>query len=123
MRTLWLCGSWFLVLSTSGCEDQHGPSSSVKSSEVRQASSGDLSFAAQLGLAEGPVSESDARRIAELATGGTARSVEREDEDGEEVFEVSVAVEGATKEVEVRVSDGAVVEIEGEGSREKKPRP
>jgi uncharacterized membrane protein YkoI len=51
-------------------------------------------------------------RIAAEAVGGTAVSVESEEEDGELIFEVLVDTSSGRMEVEVRASDGGVAEIE-----------
>ncbi len=71
--------------------------------------------------ASGPITADQAKSIAAQALGGTALSVKQEieDEDGEQVFEVKVQVTSPRfmiKEVEVRISDGAVLEIENADS-------
>lgn len=71
------------------------------------------SFAADLGLTP-PVTAEQAKAIAEAATGGTALDVDQEIEDGELLFEVQVETTDGRLEVEVRASDGGVVEIERE---------
>jgi uncharacterized membrane protein YkoI len=68
-------------------------------------------FATELGLTP-PVSADEARAIAEDATGGTALGVDQETENGELLYEVQVETSEGRKEVEVRASDGGVVEIE-----------
>lgn len=116
------CGRFGLALASLfflcsvGCYDS-GPASSSEAddTEVPKASAPsapNLSFASDLSISSRPVSEQEARRIAELATGGSAVSLEREDENEEPVFEVTVRVEDSMKEVEVRVRDGAVIEID-----------
>lgn len=50
--------------------------------------------------------------IAAAAAGGTALSVAQERERGVLLFEVKVDTPSGRKEVEVRASDGGVVEIE-----------
>jgi uncharacterized membrane protein YkoI len=50
--------------------------------------------------------------IAAAAAGGTALSVDQEREGGVLLFEVKVETPSGRKEVEVRASDGGVVEIE-----------
>ena len=50
--------------------------------------------------------------IAAEAAGGTAVSVNQETEGGELLFQVKVQTSSGRKEVEVRASDGGVVEIE-----------
>ena len=52
--------------------------------------------------------------IAAAATGGTALSVGQENEGGELLYEVKVQTDTGRKEVEVRASDGGVVEIEAD---------
>jgi uncharacterized membrane protein YkoI len=68
-------------------------------------------FAAELGLRP-PVSAEEARAIAAEAAGGTALGVDQETENGELLYEVQVETSDGRKEVEVRASDGGVVEIE-----------
>lgn len=70
-------------------------------------------FAANLNI-EPPVDAEEAKAIAAEAAGGTALSVEEETEDGELLFEVTVDTPTGLMEVEVRASDGGVVEIEPE---------
>ncbi|MBA3260634.1 MAG: PepSY domain-containing protein [Gemmatimonadales bacterium] len=64
-----------------------------------------------LGMAA-PVTRDQAMTIAAEAAGGTAVSAGQETEGGELLFEVQVETSSGNKEVEVRASDGAVVEIE-----------
>jgi uncharacterized membrane protein YkoI len=72
-------------------------------------------FAAQLGIAPPPpVTEEQAKAIAAEAAGGTAVSVTQETEKGELFYEVKVETSSGRKEVEVRASDGGVVEIEAD---------
>ena len=61
-----------------------------------------------------PVTSDEARAIAEAAAGGTALGVDQETEDGELLYEVEVQTASGRMEVEVRASDGGVVEIESE---------
>jgi len=68
-------------------------------------------FAANLGMTP-PVTEQQAMDIAASAAGGTAVSVGQEMEAGILLFEVQVDTPSGRKEVEVRASDGGVVEIE-----------
>ncbi len=68
-------------------------------------------FAVRLGIAP-PITAEEAMSIAAEAAGGTAISVTEETECGELLFEVIVSTSSGRKEVEVRASDGAVVEIE-----------
>jgi Peptidase propeptide and YPEB domain len=70
-------------------------------------------FAGALGIVTPPPVTSDqAMAIAAQATGGTALSVSEEREGGQLFFEVQVETSSGRKEVEVRASDGGVVEIE-----------
>ena len=74
------------------------------------------SFATSLGITGGPITETQAREIAVLAAGGgTALMSEREDQDGTEVFGVQVQTSAGEKDVKVRISDGAVTQIEEGG--------
>ncbi len=70
-------------------------------------------FASGLGItAPPPVTRDQAMAIAAAAAGGTALSAGEETEGGELLYEVKVQTSSGRKEVEVRASDGAVVEIE-----------
>lgn len=69
-------------------------------------------FAQGLGITGGPVSSDQAKQIAAAAAGGTALSVEQEDEDGVQVFGVKVQTAAGNQDVKVRISDGAVTKIE-----------
>ncbi len=72
-------------------------------------------FAADLGMTPPPpVTAEQAMAIAAAATGGTALSVGQENEGGELLYEVKVQTDTGRKEVEVRASDGGVVEIEAD---------
>ena len=74
-------------------------------------------YAADLGIATPPpVSEEQAKAIAAAAAGGTAESVSTETEHGELFYEVIVATATGRMEVEVRASDGGVVEMEAADS-------
>ena len=68
-------------------------------------------FVNRLGIAP-PVSSDQAMAIAAEAAGGTAVSVSQEAEGNETLYEVQVDTPSGRKEVEVRASDGGVVEIE-----------
>lgn len=68
-------------------------------------------FAASLGVTP-PVTSDQAMAIAAEAAGGTALSVGQETEGGQLLFEVKVQTSSGRMEVEVRASDGGVVEIE-----------
>ena len=70
-------------------------------------------FAGQLGITTPPpVTADQAQAIAAAAAGGTALSVGQEREGGQLFYEVQVDTPSGRKEVEVRASDGGVVEIE-----------
>jgi hypothetical protein len=92
----------FLVMMSLllGCSDSIGPDV-VWNTE----------YVARLSITP-PVDDVDAMRIAAEAVGGTAVSVESEEEDGELIFEVQVDTPSGRMEVEVRASDGGVAEIE-----------
>ena len=77
-----------------------------------------VSFAHGLGIMQGPVTEEQARAIAAAAAGGTAGRVEQEDEDGTQVFGVEVQTAGGMKDVKVRISDGAVMQIDDDDDAE-----
>jgi uncharacterized membrane protein YkoI len=68
-------------------------------------------FAASLGVTP-PVTEQQAMDIAAAAAGGTALGIGQEREAGILYYEVQVDTPSGRKEVEVRQSDGGVVEIE-----------
>ena len=73
------------------------------------------SFASTLGIT-GPVTAAQAQEIAALAANGTACAVEQEDQDGTQVFGVLVtATPTGDKDVKVRISDGAVTQIDDGG--------
>ena len=74
------------------------------------------SFAQAQGISQGPITADQAKSIAAAAAGGTAVSVETEDEDGTPVFGVIVQVGQTRKDVKVRISDGAVTKIEDDGA-------
>lgn len=70
-------------------------------------------FASELGITTPPpVTQEQAMAIAAAAAGGTALSVGQETEGRQLFYEVQVQTVSGNKEVEVRASDGAVVEIE-----------
>ena len=72
-------------------------------------------FATGLGITPPPpVTPEQAMAIAAAAAGGTAVGVEQESEAGELLYEVKVQTATGRMEVEVRASDGGVVEIEGD---------
>ena len=71
----------------------------------------DKSYAEKLGV-QGPITEEQARQIAEAATGGQARSVENDDEFNVPVYGVEVRVPDGQLDVKIRISDGAILRIE-----------
>jgi uncharacterized membrane protein YkoI len=92
-----------------GCQSNSGPG---QSGAIRY-NPPNTEFAASLGVSTPPPVTSDqAMAIAAEAAGGTALSVGQETENGELLFEVKVETSSGRKEVEVRASDGGVVEIE-----------
>jgi uncharacterized membrane protein YkoI len=70
-------------------------------------------FASSLGIAP-PITQDQAMAIAAAAAGGTALGAAQEREGGILFFEVKVDTPSGRKEVEVRASDGGVVEIEAD---------
>jgi uncharacterized membrane protein YkoI len=75
-------------------------------------------FAQGVGITGGPVSSDQAKQIAAAAAGGTALSVEQEDEDGVQVFGVKVQTAAGNQDVKVRISDGGVTRIEPDDNAE-----
>jgi hypothetical protein len=119
IQGLWLALAALCLAGFPACDDGSGPATSSElqpdpAGASAASSEPNFSFARELGLAPGQVTAQDARAIAELATGGTALSIEQEDEDAWATFDVTVHVGKTVKEVEVRISDGAVLEIEDE---------
>ena len=100
------------ALTLPGCQSNSGPGQSG----VRyQPPSTDA--ATGLGIATPPpVTRDQAMAIAAEAAGGTALSASQETEGGELMYEVTVQTSSGRKEVEVRASDGGVVEIEPDDS-------
>jgi uncharacterized membrane protein YkoI len=70
-------------------------------------------FASSLRIAP-PITQDQAMAIAAAAAGRTALSAAQEREGGILFFEVKVDTPSGRKEVEVRASDGGVVEIEAD---------
>jgi hypothetical protein len=71
------------------------------------------SFAQGAGVTAGPITADQAKQIAAAAVpGGTATTVEQEDDDGVQVFGVKVQAASGNKDVKVRISDGAVTRID-----------
>lgn len=86
------------------------------SSNLRVYNPPERSFATDLGITSGPITEEQAKQIALAAADGTvALSVEREDQDGMQVFGVQVDSPAGVQDVKVRISDGAVTQIEDGG--------
>jgi hypothetical protein len=96
-----------ITLALAGC-DGSGPGQTATRFDPPS-----TEFATKLGITPPPpVSPEQAMAIAAEATGGTAISVGEESEGGELLYEVKVETSSGRKEVEVRASDGGVVEIE-----------
>jgi uncharacterized membrane protein YkoI len=88
------------TLTLPGCQSNSGPGANTDA-------------ATALGITTPPpVTREEAMAIAAEATGGTALSAGQETEGGELLYEVKVQTSSGRKEVEVRASDGSVVEIE-----------
>ena len=99
------------ALALAGCEGAGPGSGAIRYDPPN------TEFAASLGLTP-PVTSEQAGSIAEAAVGGTAIGVDQEMEGDELLFEVQVATPAGRREVEVRASDGGVVEIEAEDDGE-----
>ena len=95
-----------------GGANSASPSSMAPSKGAAASSASSVSAAQAVTTPTGPVTADQAKGIAATAAGGTAVSVEQEDEDGTQVFGVRVQVGSAFKDVKVRISDGAVLKIE-----------
>lgn len=94
-----------LVLS--GCQRSSGPGRATRFNPPS------TEFAGALGISTPPpVTRDQAMAIAAEATGGTAVSAGQETEGGQLLYEVKVQTSSGGLEVEVRASDGGVVEIE-----------
>lgn len=93
------------ALPATGCNGNSGPSTKFNPPNTQ--------FAGELGIATPPpVTEDQAKAIAAQAAGGTALSATQESEGGVVFYEVIVQTSAGNKEVEVRSTDGGVVEIE-----------
>ncbi len=91
--------------------------SGVDSSGVTVFNPPETSFAKSLGIESGPITAEQAQQIAEVAVGGTAVSaIEQEDQDGTQVFGILVQASTTQKDVKVRISDGAVTQIDDGGT-------
>ena len=96
------------ALTLPGCQSNSGPGQSGVRYEPPNTDA-----ATGLGIATPPpVTREQAMAIAAEAAGGTALSVDQETEGGELLYEVKVQTSSGRKEVEIRASDGGVVEIE-----------
>ncbi len=96
-----------LPLAAFACQGSSGPN---QNNPIRFEPP-NTSFAAALNITP-PVTSDQAMAIAEEATGGTATGVTEEMEGGELLYEVKVNAPAGRLEVEIRASDGGVVEIE-----------
>lgn len=104
--------SFVAVAALVSCSNGAAPGSSGATLRFNPPNS---SFATTLGIT-GPVTAAQAQQIAALAAEGTAGPVEREDQDGTKVFGVLVtATPTGDKDVKVRISDGAVTQIDDGG--------
>ena len=96
-----------VVFGLSGCGNSSGPTTRFDPPNTQ--------FAQELGITPPPpVTQAQAMAIAAAAVGGTAISAGQETEGGELFYEVKVETSSGRKEVEVRASDGGVVEIESD---------
>jgi hypothetical protein len=95
-----------------GCGSSNGPTNSERAGGVRVFDPPNAEFANSIGIQGGPINEEQAKAIAEKATNGRAVSVEREDQDGMDVFGVATQSTSGNFDVKVRVSDGAVTQID-----------
>jgi hypothetical protein len=94
-------------LATFGCSSSAGPGKTTRFDPPN------TEFAGKLGISPPPpVTQDQAMAIAAEAAGGTATGVSQETEGVQVIFEVQVDTPSGRKEVEVRASDGGVVEIE-----------
>ena len=96
------------TLTLPGCQGSSGPGQSGVRYEPPSTDA-----ATGLGIATPPpVTREQAMAIAAEAAGGTALSAGQETEGGQLLYEVKVQTSTGRMEVEVRASEGAVVEIE-----------
>jgi uncharacterized membrane protein YkoI len=97
------------ALALPGCQDSSGTGQSGGT----RYDPPNTQFATELGISPPPpVTPDQAMAIAAQAAGGSAVSVGQESENGELLYEVQVQTSSGRMEVEVRASDGGVVEIE-----------
>jgi hypothetical protein len=101
-----------VAASTLGaCQSGTSPSPTLAGSQVFTPPN--KSFAQGAGITAGPITADQAKQIAAAAVpGGTATTVEQEDDDGVQVFGVKVQAASGNKDVKVRISDGAVTRID-----------
>jgi hypothetical protein len=106
-------------LLLAGCGSNGNPADSARTGGTTVFQPPNTDFATSLGIEAGPITEEQAKAIAHEATGGNAVAVEREDQDGMDVFGVAIQSSSGNFDVKVRVSDGAVTQIDpddpGEG--------
>jgi uncharacterized membrane protein YkoI len=97
------------IAALGGCGSSSGPTNRFDPPDTQ--------YAGSLGITTPPpVTQDQAMAIAAAATGGTAISAGQEREGGTLIYEIKVQTASGMKEVEVRASDGGVVEIESDDS-------
>jgi uncharacterized membrane protein YkoI len=101
------------VCTFTGCGTNDATTNSA-GSEVKF----DISAAKALGITNSPITAEQARQIAEKTTGGRGLKVEQGHESGVEVFVVDVQVNSSMNDINVRVSDGAVMKVEADDDDE-----
>jgi hypothetical protein len=100
------------TLTLPGCQGSSGPGQSGVRYDPPSTDA-----ATGLGIATPPpATREQAMAIAAEAAGGTALSADQETEGGQLLYEVKVQTSTGRMEVEVRASDGGVVEIEPDDS-------
>jgi hypothetical protein len=105
MKFLIAAAGALATITLAGCNGSSGPDTRFNPPSTQ--------FAGELGITTPPpVTQDQAMAIAAQAAGGTAISAAQENEGGQLFFEVIVQTSSGNKEVEVRASDGGVVEIE-----------
>ena len=108
VRTMTMTALAILLVSVGGCFNPASP---------EQRTTWDSGTATTLGITTGPITADQAKRIAEIFAGGTAVASETGDASGTAIYIVKVQSGSSengvtTKEVKVRVSDGAVMTME-----------